>query len=263
MTRNDTFDTVFSKSSPKSSMELKPLASQVIMMLSERQTVNPLGARQVIVDYLVRVTISPSGFDPVQVMHELRGYRLTIDSIIDLYIPQAAVCLGEMWQTSDIDFAAVTVGALRLQTLLSEATMEIADMPRTCAVDVMRALIVLPKGEQHFLGANVVAGQLRRMGCEASVSFCEEPKQVHARVSCDRPDMILFSCARMAALGDIARMVAKIRNATDPIPVMALGGAVRGDSDGIKQKTGVDLVTNSAKDVLGFCTKRLKALGRG
>lgn len=233
-------------------------------MLSERQTVTPVGARKVIVDYLVRTALATRGFDPVQVMHELRGYRLTVDSVIDVYIPQAAVCLGDMWMASDIDFAQVTVGALRLQSLLVEASVELDHhRPVSDTTDVLHALIVVPEGEQHFLGASVVAAQLRRLGCEAGVSFCETSKTVAARVACDQPDMVMFSCARGAALVSISRTVQKIRANKHPTPVIALGGAVKGDMDGIKEKAGADLMTNTAKDVVSFCAKRKKALGKG
>jgi len=248
---------------PRPGLDIEPLASQVITLLSERQTVSPVGARQVIVDYLVRSTLRSVGFDPVQVMHELRGYRLTVDAVIDLYIPQVAARLGEMWISSDIDFAEVTVGSLRLQTLLVEASAVLDHWPVAEAADVLHALIVVPEGEQHFLGASVVAAQLRRMGCEAAVSFCEPVKAVAARVACDRPDMVMFSCARGAALDSVSRTVQKIRANAHSDPVIALGGPIKGDMDGIKEKAGADLMTNTAKDVVSFCAKRKKALGQG
>ena len=77
-----------------------------------------------------------------------------------------------------------------------------------------------------------------------------------------QPDMVLISCSRIAALETVTRTVKKIRSSADPAPVIALGGPIRGNADGIRDQTGVDLVTNTATDVVGFCTKRKKALGR-
>ncbi|MDG1183260.1 MAG: cobalamin B12-binding domain-containing protein [Tateyamaria sp.] len=259
MANDDTYDMI----DPSAGLDTEPLAAQVVSLLSERQTVNPAGARKVIFDYLVRASLSQNLFDPVQVMHELRGYRLTVDAIIDLYVPQAAIELGQMWQTSDIDFADVTIGSLRLQALLTEATAEMPHLPAAGIRDVLSALMIVPEGEQHFLGANVVAAQLRRLGCDAAISFCETPKQVLARIIGDQPDMVLMSCARAYPLGAISMTVQEIKTNANPVPVIALGGAIRGDVDGIKALTGVDLVTNSPKDVVGFCTKRRKAIGRG
>ncbi|WP_415922622.1 B12-binding domain-containing protein [Tateyamaria sp. SN6-1] len=241
---------------------LEPLASEVISVLCERQTTAPSGARQVVVDYLLRAVATRSSFDPTLVMEELRGYRLTIDAIIDLYIPEVATRMGEMWKTSDMDFASVTVGALRLQSLLSEASSNLARV-NLSGVNAPFALVVVAEGEQHFLGASVVAAQLRRLGCDVSLSIAEAPKQITNRVLYDQPDMILMSCAQVSGLETVVRNVKKIRSVVDPSPVIALGGAMRGDLDGIRKKTGVDLVTKSAKDVVGFYMKRHKALSRG
>lgn len=244
--------------------DLEPLASQVISMLCERQTTSASGARQVIIDYLVRAVthVGTSGFDASMVMEELRGYRLTVDTIIDLYIPQVANRLGEMWMMSDLDFASVTVGSLRLQSLLGEASLGLVHTSPPEA-DCLHALIVVPEQEQHFLGASVVAAQLRRLGCDVSLSIAELPRQVTDRVVHDQPDMVLVSCARVDTLESITQTIRKIKTVADPVPVLALGGAMRGDIDGIRKKTGVDLVTKSAKDVVGFCVKRRKALGSG
>ncbi|WP_299374106.1 cobalamin-dependent protein [uncultured Tateyamaria sp.] len=241
------------------SADLEPLAAQVISMLCERQTVSAAGARQVAVDYLVRACVAPAGFDPVQVLDELRGFRLTLDAVIDLYIPQAAEMLGDLWKSSDLDFAGVTVGALRLQVLLGEAavTVERTGIAREVA---LQALVVVPEGEQHFLGACVLAAQLRRLGCEVAVSISETRRQITTRVICDQPDMVLISCARIAALESVSRTVKKIKSSVERVPVLALGGPLRGNADGIRDQTGVDLVTNTATDVVGFCTKRKKAL---
>ena len=260
MAHDEPFDTARTRNGE--AHDLEPLASQVISVLCERQTSSANGVRQIVADYLLRAATSKEGFDPVLVMDELRGHRLTVDAIIDLYIPQVANQLGDLWITSDIDFASVTVGSLRLQALLSEASAAMSGHDLSTR-DAPLALVVVAEGEQHFLGASVVAAQLRRLGCDVSLSISETPKQITNRVLYDQPDMVLLSCARVAGLETITRHVTKIREAVDPAPVLALGGALHGDIDAIRSKTGVDLVTKSAKDVVGFFTKRQKALSRG
>lgn len=255
-------DDPFGTSHPKPGMgdTLEHLAVHVMAELCERQSSTSTGARQVVVDYLLRAVTARDSFDANLVMEELRGYRLTVDAIIDLYIPQVAALMGELWTTSDIDFASVTVGALRLQALLGEASSElVSDMRRVSDLPV--ALVVVPEGEQHFLGATVVAAQLRRLGCEVCLSIAESQKQILNRVIYDHPDMMLFSCSRVAGLESVAQTVKKIRSAVDPVPVIALGGALVGDSQQILEDTGVDLVTKAAKDVVGLFTRRRKAQG--
>ncbi|WP_052249768.1 cobalamin-dependent protein [Tateyamaria sp. ANG-S1] len=236
------------------------LASEVISILNDRQGVSSSGARQVALDYLVRAVIKRVEFDARLVLDEMGAYRLTHDALIDIYIPKAAEHLGALWMTSDLDFAAVTIGALRLQALLGEAAQSVS-RGQVDMTNILHALVVVPESEQHFLGASVVAAQLRRLGCDVRVSINESQQQVVDRVVHDHPDMVLFSCARAVGLETVCGTVKKIRHNGDPVPVLALGGAFSGLTDGIKKQTGVDLVTNTAKDVVGFTTKRQKALG--
>lgn len=258
MTQDDTFGT--NSSFTEGGNGLEPLAAQVISMLCERQTVSATGVRQIALDYLCRAVLAKGAFEPAHVLDGMRGFRLTLDAVIDLYIPQAAKYLGDMWMSSEISFADVTVGALRLQSLLGEASNGLIWVGQPMA-DALNALIVVAEGEQHFLGACVLAAQLRRMGCAASLSISETPDQLIARVVGDQPDMVLMSCARPDALETVAKTVKKIKSKVEHAPVLALGGPVRGDIDRLKEQTGVDLVTKNAADVIGFCTKRKKALG--
>ncbi|MEM6340458.1 MAG: hypothetical protein AAF729_04875 [Pseudomonadota bacterium] len=257
MTRDDTNG--MERHDPFARSDVDGLASQVISVLRDRQGPGTTGTRQFILDYLVRVIIDPRQFDAMLVLDQLRGYRLTTDAIIDLYVPEAAQRLGEDWMRSDIDFATVTIGALRLQNLLSEAAAEIPHLPIYDATR-LSALIIVPDGEQHFLGASVAGAQLRRLGCDVKISFCETQDMLQDRLSYDAPDMVLFSCARLAALETITKTVKSLRSSVEPVPVLALGGPLSGKADGIREKTGVDLVTNTVKEVVAVCTKRCKAL---
>lgn len=259
MTQDEPFGT--SRDVHGYSRDHESLANAVIDILKDRQVVCPTGARQIAVDYLVRAVLADDGFDAALVLEELCAYRLTHDALIDLYIPKAAEYLGAQWMTSDLDFATVTVGSLRLQALLGVAAHGLTREP----VDngsVLHALVVVPEAEQHFLGASVVAAQLRRLGCDVSLSINEATDKILARVEYDQPDMVLFSCARAAGLETATGTVKKIRQISDPVPVLAIGGAYSGINKQTKEETGVDLVTHTAKDVVGFTTKRKKALGR-
>ncbi len=259
MMRNDGFEVTCADESLGGLAD--SVASHVISKLCERQVQTEAGVRQFSLRYLLRAVLKRSDFDPLEVLAELRGQRLTLDAIIDQYIPETAKEMGEMWMTSRLDFAGVTIGTLRLQSLLSEASAEMTAFFNGSRPD-LSALVVVPPGEQHFLGANIVAAQLRRLGCAAYMSFAENPDELSKRVECEQPDMVLLTCSRLQGLAVIAGTVKLLRASVDPAPVLALGGALQGDVDRIKETTDVDIVTRSAKSVVGFCTKRLHALAR-
>lgn len=257
MAQDDTFGTNASYS--EAGTRVEPLASRVISLLCERQTITAAGVRQFALDYLSRAILSKTGFDPARALDEMRGFRLTNDVIVDLYIPQAAIWLGNQWMSNDLSFADVTIGALRLQSLLGETTNGIVWAGHTPS-DALDALVVVPAGEQHFLGASVVAAQLRRIGCDVSLAISETPEQVATRVAMDTPDMVMMSCARVDALALVTKTIKKIKESTDHMPVLAIGGPLRGNPEAIRRQTGVDLVTSVATDVVGFCAKRKRAL---
>lgn len=245
-----------------SDRDVGKLASQVIDVLCERQTENTQGARKFVLEHLLRSVTRPDDFRPALMLAEMRGHRLTPDAIIDTYVPLVAQELGELWTRDELNFAQVTVGAMRLQGLLSEASAEIAPLLRRPypARSELSALVVVPQGEQHFLGASVLSAQLRRMGVSSGISFCETDTDLVVRVEMDVPDMVLYSVARPEALEVVRRTVKKIKLAGSPAPVLAIGGALRGDAASLRERTGVDLVSSIAKDVVAFSAKRLRAL---
>jgi methanogenic corrinoid protein MtbC1 len=233
-------------------------ASTVISVLRDRQTVTGTGVRQFVIDHLMRAILSTGSFDPVMMLEELRGHRLSVDAVIDTYIPCAARALGVLWVEDTISFAAVTIGSLRLQALLGEASCE-TRMELRKDLALLDVLVVVPQDEQHFLGASVVSAQLRRMGCEVATSFDEPLGSLGARVKKDRPDLVLITCSSSQKLEGVTQTVQSIRNGASKNPVIALGGALSVDPKAAKEQTGVDMVTNIARDAVAFCAKRTRS----
>lgn len=241
-----------------SSLTQAGLASRVISVLRDRQTSTADGARSFILDHLMRSICSSGSFDARVALDILRGHRVPLDRVIDVYIPQAAVRLGAQWVEDEISFATVTVATMRLQGLLAEVSAEIFYQPN--ATHVLRALVVVPVGEQHFLGASVVGAQLRRRGCETQLCFAEDDAVLIRRVRNEQPDMVLITCSRVAGLEPIGQSVLGIRNALAQPPVLAVGGTVRAKPEVVQDLTGADLVTTDVNDVIAFCAKRRRAM---
>lgn len=230
------------------------LISQVIAVLRTRQPVRPEGPRMFVLNRLLDACISDARFDPADAVRDLLAHRISQEDVIDLYVPRTAEILGEQWLSDDLSFAQVTIGALRLQSVIKEVTPVLIP-----GVATLRTLVVLPEAEQHFLGAMVVTSQLERASCAAETSFCEPQSRVEDRIIIDRPDAVLFSCSRAASLATIAKTVQNIRNSVHPAPLFALGGPVVGLEDRVKKTTGVDIVTCDYMDVVQMCRDRSEA----
>ncbi len=231
------------------------LASTVISVLRGRQVVSCEGLRQFVLDHMVRLTLASSGFSAADLLAELRGHRLTVDAIIDLYVPATARLLGELWVDDRISFAEVTIGVMRLQALLSEATATTGFTSPTEEAE-LNTLVVVPNDEQHFLGASVVAGQMRRMGCDVAMSYDEDAATLTTRLMQGIPDLVLITCARRETLESVARTVQTIRTAAPTGPIVAVGGAMKMKEKDVIDLTGADIVTNVAEEAVAYCTKR-------
>lgn len=236
------------------------LASTVLSVLRGQQVVSHDGLRQFVLDHMIRAVLDHGAFSADGLLSELRGNRLTIDAIIDQYVPHVARILGEDWENDKISFAEVTIGSMRLQSLLAEATSG-SHSNTSAQAAFVHALVLVPQGEQHFLGASVVASQLRRLGCDVDMSFDEDMGALTARLMHCAPDVILITCPRRETLESVTNTVQTIRNAVSESPVLALGGAIGLEKEDVIEMTGVDIVTNVAAEAVALCARRTKPQG--
>lgn len=234
------------------------LASKVISVLRGRQAVSFDGLRQFVLDHMLRAVLSRGAFSPDGLLAELRGYRLTVDAIIDLYVPATARMMGVCWEEDKINFAEVTIGSLRLQSLLAEASDAAQIEPRSMQPQV-DALVVVPQNEQHFLGASVLAGQLRRLGCDVAMSYDEDFGSLTTRLIAETPDLVLITCARRETLESVRNTVQVIRNTVAVAPTLVVGGALKVTKEEVIELTDADIVTNIAEEAVAHCVKRIKS----
>lgn len=234
------------------------LASKVISVLRGRQAVSFEGLRQFVLDHMLRAVLARGSFSPDVLLAELRGYRLTVDAIIDLYVPTTARMLGVCWVEDKINFAEVTIGSLRLQSLLAEATDAAQIKPKSLQPQV-NALVLVPQNEQHFLGASVLAAQLRRLGCDVVMSYDEDFGLLTTRLIEEKPDLVLVTCARRETLESVRKTVQVIRNTIAVPPILAVGGAIKMPREEVIELTDADIVTNIAEEAVAFCVKRIKS----
>lgn len=225
------------------------LAESAVSMLSQRQAMTATGTRQFVIDHMVRAVCNRGGFDAAGILDELRGHRLSVDAVIDIYVPTVARLLGDMWKEDDIDFATVTVGSMRLQSLLSIASVESLDFIRPVD-DAIAMLVVVPLGEDHSLGAFVLAAQLRRLGARVDMSFCESGSDLLSRYLCDTPDMVLFTASGRATLESISRSVLNFQKVSERIPPVIVGGYLGEAEDVAKDISGADLVSRDAREIM-------------
>ncbi len=256
MSQDDTYG--LSGAPKRHSLGAAVLAENAVSIVKQRQAYTANGARQFIVDHVIQAVLSKTAFHPDDMLSELYGHRLSTDAVIDIYIPATARGLGDKWMTDEVDFASVTVGSMRLQALLSVASAENMDFVRPLD-NTLSALIVVPLGEQHTLGAFVLAAQLRRFGAQIDMSFCETSPELSSRLAVDPPDILMFTASCRATLETVAHLVLDICNLLPNAPKFALGGSFAESDEKAKDISGVDMVTRHARDALAFVTRHKRS----
>lgn len=238
--------------------DISALASSVISVLSDKTDEGAQAIRASVVNRLVKATLRGGAFNAELLLSDLQDNRLTANQIVDIYIPQAARLLGEMWCEDVIGFAKVTIATARLQGLLTllappwSARMEVDGQE-------LNVLLVLQSGDTHTLGPHVATAQLRRLGASVRILFGPDLEALLRCIADESYDLVMFSCSRIDSLATIAEMVMRIKSDIDGAPPTALGGLVLNLADRVKDKTGVDLVTDDVSVALRLCDKKRHA----
>jgi hypothetical protein len=182
-------------------------------------------------------------------LNELQDGRVATDQIVDIYIPQAARELGDMWQDDAIGFAAVTIATARLQGLLTLLSPSWTATRQRGA----NTLMVMQPQDSHTLGPHVATAQLRRQGASVRLLFGPDKDDLLQVLRDERFDLVMFTCSRIESLANVAQMVKRVRSGAGEPPPIALGGLVLELADRLKERTGVDLVTSDVKVAFKLC----------
>lgn len=243
------------ESSDENRPDVSALASTVISVLNDKGEGGVQTIRNSVVQKLIDVALHPGAFNAESLLADLRDRRISADQIVDIYIPQAAHEMGQMWVEDAIGFAKVTIATARLQGLLTLLAPPWAAKPSEIAHGT-NVLLLLQGDDSHTLGPHVATAQLRRMGSSVRIMFGASADVVLRALSEESYDMVLFSGSRPESLASIAKLVKRVRTGILAPPPMVLGGIVLSLTDGVKEKTDVDLVTNDVKVALKLCEKK-------
>lgn len=218
-------------------------AAEVVARLAKRDgTSDPVLRETLVLHFMQAVSATdPQAFEALK--PELKRARVTAAVLADHYIPEVARRLGRGWLEDCVSFAEVTMGAARLQAILRGIGQNwFADACGQAGGPAV--LVILPAGEQHTLGAMVLAGQLRRMGVSVSLRIGDTPQEAAAFVQGRTFDAALISIACHGRVDACRALVAALKTATGGALKIAVGGAIFEQGEAAVAPMGADVVTN-------------------
>lgn len=208
--------------------------------------------RKDVLDQLTALTIRPGSEMTGAIVEALKAARISASQAVSLYIPEIARILGRGWEEDRYSFAEVTIGSARLQELLNrlhgDLTADSVDGRGSVA-----ALVVVPPGEQHTLGALVVARLLREKGVSVNIQIGPALSDLSRLLASRRFDVALISVANTEKVETAAKVVRTIKNLSKGRIRVAAGGAGCAQMHDALVSSGVDLITDDLEAVVsGF-----------
>jgi methanogenic corrinoid protein MtbC1 len=195
-----------------------------------------------------------------ELMMRLRQDGVSNAEIVDHIVPAAAAMLGERWFADDISFAHVTIGAARLQEVVRVlGRHEQARAQRRA--DAPPILLIIPRGEDHTLGAFVLADQLRRRGYRVDMAMDRFPRQVAEMLRKERYRMVGITVSGRRTLASARELVDIIRLTVTRVTPVVIGGAILDKGCDALTLTGADHTARDAGSALRRCG--LDAMVRG
>lgn len=187
----------------------------------------------------------------------LRRAHVTDVSLVSDYIPEAARRLGEGWQNDSLSFVDVTMGTSRLADLLHEVG---GDWKGDDAEVVGRptVLLIVPPGEQHTLGAAVLACRMRLIGVSVCLRIAPALADLAGLIATRGFNGVMVTLANHEKAENCAVLVKSLRAlGKGNLPVVLGGAAIHNEPD-LKTMTGADLVTESLQEALALFGVEIK-----
>jgi len=188
-------------------------------------------------------------YDHLGVVETLVRRGCSGEMVVGYCIPMAARILGDEWASDLRSFAEVTLGSARLGEILKE----MSDVGQSCRNEDEDALLVIAcRGEQHILGAQVLADQLCRAKQPVKLIIDATWEDVTKLYQTGDFSALLFSCAGIHALPELNKCVNKVRQTFGAgVPIVVGGQMVQIDPSKLSNLS-VDLVSNDIDIVLSM-----------
>lgn len=174
--------------------------------------------------------------------------------IHDVFVPEAARILGEMWVQDRASFVDVTVGASRLQALFRAGVGGGPDKALARCIPLGQSvLMVVPRFEDHSIGAFVVADQFRRHGLWVHMAIGLETAELKALVASSHFAMVGITNGSSKTLEPLADLIENLRAGGPNCPPIVVGGYFVTKSRDAEKSIGADFVVRTAREAIERC----------
>lgn len=195
--------------------------------------------------------LSPCLADCLSACSEITSAGVSLDDLIDRYIPAVARKLGDEWCEDSVTFASTTVGVARMQWLIR--SLERNPPYTKMGLNVSDVLVLVPSGEQHTLGAVLLCSQLRRRGFHVDLMFDATAGSLELSKHKANTKAALISASAVSQMNELRALVTSSRRVMAKGASVVIGGTITSTNPDFKELSGADYVTNNVDDAVRLC----------
>ncbi|MEM9433378.1 MAG: cobalamin-dependent protein [Pseudomonadota bacterium] len=227
------------------------LAIQALSKLSAHRRFSPADRAEQDISLLCDALLDDDPTTLRPVVTKLLDGDITPETFIQSYAGDAARRIGTMWEENKISFADVTIAVARLQESvrrIQSRNVNFLNMENRPEV-----LIVVPRDEDHMIGAFICRDAFEELGCTCTLSIGQRVREVSMLAGSHRFDMVGISISSSRTVKTAARLVKEIRTKLRRSTPIVIGGGITQQDRDLCAETGADLATSDPKKAVEFC----------
>jgi MerR family transcriptional regulator, light-induced transcriptional regulator len=164
------------------------------------------------VDAFARRAVAPDPRALTALAGTWRQRGLTRGALLGDLVPATARLLGEWWCDDTCGFSDVTIGMVRLQSIVRHAAGE--EAPPSGAQRGGTCLITSTPSDQHTMGAVMLAEAFRDARWTVRIEIAPTEASLAARLRSQAVDLLCISAANESSQAVVARIIPALREAS-------------------------------------------------
>lgn len=224
---------------------LQALAQEVVSRLSANLHVSKVANAPIApedIERLCSALVSDSPDSAGIMVAALRDKGTPIADIYQLHLAAAARRLGELWESDELSFVEVTIGASRILGIM----YSLRDAFRaTRVLEEHLVVFAAVPGEKHTIGITMAADIFRRDGWEVELLLGASHDEIVEKVRLTDALVVGLTAHGARSLAPLVRLIAAIR-IVNPAVYILVSGNIVDDADDLIELTGGDAF---AKDI--------------
>ncbi|MEM1048305.1 MAG: hypothetical protein AAGL24_19300 [Pseudomonadota bacterium] len=235
------------------------LAEVAIAALAAGAQAPPPKTRMAELKSLCNALVHPDEHRRHMIVARLVAKGVSVEEIIERYIPEAARFLGDGWVNDDLTFAEVTVGTSRLQEMVRTFSERYVGRGDTMPLG-HNILLCVPEFEDHTLGVFVAAERFRRAGLWVQLGIGINAYELSGLMKSQQFTMVGISVSRGKRLASVREFVKTVRSGSGSNVPVILGGSLVDCFDKISECVGADLMSTDPKEAMTYCGLETKPI---